>query len=118
MSADSSRRNPSLLTVRSRGHDLFEFDRIYTLPDHARRDGGARILSSLVLVNGTVDRKAERKYMIIHGKLEVPIGSLVFQSGRVRDFGLGGTWLCARWHFLKWVWRRNSSTIWGLCFDF
>jgi hypothetical protein len=56
--------------------------------------------------------------MIIHGEFEMPIRSLVFQSGRIRDFGLGGAWVCAGWTFLERVRCCDSRAIWGLCFDF
>jgi hypothetical protein len=41
-----------------------------------------------MLVDGSVDRKIQRKHLVIHGKIEVPIGRLVLQNGRVRDLTL------------------------------
>ena len=107
-----------LLTVGNGCHDLLELYRVYTLPDCTRRSGGAGVLSSLVLVYGAVDRKVQGEYVIIHGELEVPIRSLVLQSGRIRDFGLRRTWMCARRNFLEWVWCCNPRAIRGLRFDF
>jgi hypothetical protein len=72
-----------LLTIGNGCHDLLELDRVYTLPDRTRRSSGAGVLSSLVLVYGPVDRKVQREYLVVHGKLEVPIRSLVFQSCRI-----------------------------------
>jgi hypothetical protein len=84
----AQRKTILLLTVRSGSHDLSEFNRIYTLPDRARRSGSAQALSSFMLADGSVDRKIQRKHLVIHGKLEVPIGRLILQNGRVRDLAL------------------------------
>ena len=87
---------PYLLTIGGGSHDLSELDRVYTLPYRTGRGSSTRVLSRLVLVDGTVDRKVQRKDVIIHGEFKMPIGSLVLQSGRIRDFGLGRALLRAR----------------------
>ena len=118
VSASGSTADTPLLTVGSGGHNLSELDRIHPLPDRTRRGGSTRAFPSLVLVDGTVDCKVQREHLIVHRELEVPIWNLGFQSGRIRDSGLGGAWLRARWSLLERVRRCDSCTIRGLCFDF
>ena len=113
----SKREMTLLLTVWSGSHDLFELDRIYALPDCARRGSSTRIFSSLMLVDGTVDRKIQREYIVIHRKFEMPIGSPVFQSGRVGNFRRE-TRLCARWTLFERIGCGNPRTIRSLCFYF